>query len=184
MESKIKMMCETTKYKDGVFIKISDMRGVSLNDYKAMHYSKIARMKQNYRSVLDVALTQLLFDKSRYEMTEDGLVLKVPLFSSAKIWWGLGFNEERARDLGNYTQKILQDAMVGAKFFQDDNYKIVYEDSVFFMGNKRNCVSVFVLGAISQEYAHAFPTDGKSIADIVDELKTRPIVIQEDDGEF
>lgn len=184
MESKIHRDIYTAElYCDGIAITVGDMTALSLNEYKKMHFSRISKTKQSYRSVLDVILMSLNLSKSSYAMDEHGIRLVVPLFISARVAWGIGFKVERSRDLGNYTQKILQDALVSANFFKDDNYKVIHEDKVFFMEEKKDQIKVFIEGEVDPSYTSHFI--GQSIAGEVERYKLKFITPdQEDDGEY
>ncbi len=172
---------------DGLIITANGITALSLNEYKKMHFSRIAKTKQSYRSVLDVILvslgSKLGFGKPMYSLDEHGMKLIMPMFVTAKIAWGIGFKVERSRDLGNYTQKILQDAMVDANFFEDDNYKVIHEDRVFFMDEKKDQIKVFVEGEVNPLYKPVFV--GGLVSDEIERYKSKLVIPeQEDDGEY
>lgn len=120
--------------KNGFYITLP-FKGISLNDYKKMHFTKIARLKGQYKSVIDVVCANSVDQKYfKFENFDgNGLRLSKSVFNTqVDVEWILTFLKTNQRDPANYTQKILLDAIVSAGLLTDDKEKFVKSDKVMF----------------------------------------------------
>jgi len=115
-------------YPDGIFFLLDKHPPVSINDYKKLHFARVAQYRQMYKSAIDYLLLKILA-KNNFTISDKGIKLINPIFEKCEFKWRLGFKEVRLPDNGNYTQKILQDAIVDCGIIKDDNYTIVEEDA-------------------------------------------------------
>ena len=119
-------------------------KGVSLNEYKTMHFGKISRIKGQYKSILDVVCADCI-DNSYFifdNFDGDGLRVSQNLFGTQiDIEWVLNFEKTNNRDTANYTQKILLDAIVKTGIIPDDREKFVKSDKTFFGANQFDMVT-------------------------------------------
>lgn len=111
-------------YPDGIFFFLDKHLAISLNEFKKMHFSRVAQSRQMYKSAIDYLLLKVL-SPNNFTVSDKGIKLIKPLFDKCEIKWRLGFKDNRVRDNNNYIQKTLQDAIVDTGIIKDDNYMIV-----------------------------------------------------------
>lgn len=121
---------------------------ISINEYKKMHFGLIKKTKQRYKAILDVmAITY--YRKDAIECFDmDGIYIKSLFETPIHIEWILNHKLNRKRDTGNYTQKILLDAMVWIGLIKDDNEEYVLSDKVYFGHNGKDSITCLLLGDV------------------------------------
>jgi hypothetical protein len=123
---------------------------ISLNDYKTLHFGRIKKEIESYKSIIDIVMITVI--KKIYlsnEVTEDGLQLKDSLFDDKiDIKWILTFKNNIARDPSNYTQKMMLDALTRAGVLVDDSERYVYSDHTMFGCKQFESITCVMLGPI------------------------------------
>jgi len=171
--------------KNGVYFSIP-MKGTSLNEYKKMHFSTIAQLKGRYKSILDVILVDMI--KHNYfdfvDFGIEGIKMKRSLFNTqVTIEWILNFITPNTRDVANFTQKVLLDAMVATGLLPDDNSKYVKSDKVFFGDKSVDMITCVIQsdGIVKEMLSDVKERTYESILQGLD-VKEGLVVLTEDDG--
>lgn len=132
--------------RNGFYVSIP-FKGISLNDYRQMHFGKISRIKGQYKSMLDVMCAECIDHKYiKFDNFDgDGLRISKNLFNTqVDIEWVLNFSTVNNRDTANYTQKVLLDAIVKTAILPDDREKFVRSDKTFFGAGKYDMITCII----------------------------------------
>jgi len=119
------------------------IKPVSINEYVKLHYSEIAKYRRRYKSILDVCVCSL-FNHNNFRITDTGVVFDKPVFDKVELSWVLSFSLKRLRDISNYVQKVLLDALVDTGIVEDDNHLIVVKDTTQININKEPLDSIML----------------------------------------
>ena len=107
---------------------------LSLNVFRNLHHYSKNKVKQDYHEVVREWVQEL------------------PKFKTLRPKYKLYFNNNRKKDLDNYTfplHKFLMDALVEEGVIEDDNYDYVTEFTTEFGGiREKNCVLVELRGEL------------------------------------
>lgn len=134
------------------------VKPVSINEYTKFHFSQIAKYRKRYKSILDVGVSSL-FKHENFGIDGDGIHFKEQVFQKVELSWVLTFSLHRLRDISNYIQKILLDALTDTGIVKDDNYTIVTKDSVMISPEKaEDAVLLYMVG----EFDHTRLQEGVS----------------------
>jgi len=134
---------------EGGFFVTLPFKGISLNQYRRMHHGQIKKEKSLYKSILDVILISSIKKNFIGEFNEEGVKLNSSLFKNEiEIEWILNFKEKNTRDVSNYTQKIVLDAIVKTNIIEDDNSKYVLSDKTVFGTKQIDSITCILMGEI------------------------------------
>ncbi len=138
--------------KTGVVRKGNDIFGVwfmlpvkpmSINEYTKLHFSEIAKYRRRYKSIFDVCMCSL-FNHNNFRIVDTGVVFDKPVFDKVELSWVLSFNLPRLRDISNYVQKVMLDALVDTGIVKDDNHLVVIKDTTQINVNKESLDSILL----------------------------------------
>lgn len=171
----------------GIFFTLPFL-GISLNEYKKMHFGRVAKLKNFYKSMIDVVITMMVNKDKIGGINENGLFLKKGMFTGqVDVEWLLTFKVKNQRDTANYTQKIFLDAIVWSGIIEDDREKFVCSDKVFFGTTKENTVTC-IIRSKKEDQDVTFYNMCKIVSypELLSSFGARmkTIYLQEDDGEI
>lgn len=160
------MSCGLIK-EGGVYFMLP-LLGVSLNTFKKMHHGQVKHKIGVYKSILDIMFLYMIKNNYIKEFNKDGIIVQGKFFSSKiDVEWILTFDSTNMRDVSNYTQKTLLDAVVRSGIIEDDNSKFVKSDKTSFGNKKINSITCLLLGEIIKErfYKHINVVSKKELGD-------------------
>lgn len=128
-------------------------RGISINTYRKLHHGAIKKHREQYKAIFDV-VNIASFKKNYFnQFDENGAHLSKPLFTEPiEVEWYLNFlNTQDVHDVGNYTQKIVLDAIVDTGILKDDSEEYVVKESVRFGVKGFDSITCFMKGKIQNQ---------------------------------
>lgn len=133
------------------------IKPMSINEYTKLHFSEIAKYRRRYKSILDVCLCSL-FSHSNFHIVDNGIRFDKPMFDKVELSWVLSFNLPRLRDISNYVQKVMLDALVDTGIVKDDNHLVVVKDTTQININKEplDSILLYMLGEFDQSRMQPF----------------------------
>lgn len=135
--------------KEGGFYLSLPFRGVSLNEYKRMHFGQIFKLRGNYKSIIDIIIMACIKKTYIKKLDEMGLKLSRSLFNgNVDVEWILTWNNYNYHDPGNYTQKIFLDAVVDAGLIVDDSELYVDKDITHFGTVLYDSITCIMIGNV------------------------------------
>lgn len=145
----------------GFFISLP-FRGISLNEYKKLHFGAVSKLRGNYKSIIDVILIACIKKTYIKPVDDNGLKLSRSLFDSmVDVEWLLTWANHNHHDTSNYTQKIFLDAVVDAGIIVDDNEQYVDRDITHFGNVYYDSITCILIG---QAYKAMFNSTITSIS--------------------
>jgi hypothetical protein len=123
--------------------------GISINKYKRMYPRDIAKYKADYIALVSATIVNYLKREDIESISGDGLRLKKPLLRGrVRLEWVLTFRTKTIRDIPNYNQKILLDAIVDIGIIEDDNEKFLITEKTMFGHRKFDSITCIFLGEV------------------------------------
>lgn len=149
MLEKIHMWAHT----DGVVFMFEGLIPVSLNVYRHLLPPQVKRARRDYGTLIG-SVVIASFNKEYYGLDEFGSGVAIdcvmPLFPGTyDLQWVLGFQTALLRDIPNYSQKIMLDAIVDVGLVKDDNHNYLKSEKVRF---SQVYGSSFIACALGGEY--------------------------------
>jgi hypothetical protein len=139
--------------KDKGFFVALPFRAMSLNEYKRMHFGKVATEKAKYKAIIDVILASCLKKTYIKSFNEEGISLSKSIFiDKIELEWYLNFLHHRERDSSNYTQKVMLDAIVSTGMITDDSIRYIVSDKATVIGTTIfDMITLVMVGKVNEQ---------------------------------